>query len=90
MPPSIRSGPKRDYDRRVAAPGLALQSGIRGVGLGVLLGLADPVKEVIALIRHARAIERDSGTPPRTVSLAAHGARGWFGTLAASFLERAG
>jgi 2-iminoacetate synthase len=63
------SGPKRDFDGRIDAPNRALSGGIRGVGLGVLLGLADPCKEVLALIRHARRIERDHGVPPRTISL---------------------
>jgi 2-iminoacetate synthase len=62
-------GPKRDYDRRIDAPSRALSGGIGGVGLGVLLGLADPRKDVIALIRHARRIERVDGVPPRTISL---------------------
>jgi 2-iminoacetate synthase len=62
-------GPKRDFDRRLAAPGRALGGGIRGVGLGVLLGLSEAGKEAIALIRHARRLEMDHGVPPRTISL---------------------
>lgn len=62
-------GPKKDYDRRIDAPSRALQGGIRGVGLGVLLGLGDPLSETIALIRHARRIEKERGIPPRTISL---------------------
>lgn len=63
------NGPKRNYDLRIDAPSRALSGGIRGVGLGALLGLADPRKETIALIGHARRIERAHGLPPRTISL---------------------
>ncbi len=63
------SGPKSDFDWRLGAPERALAGGIPHVGLGVLLGLGDPRREVLGLIGHARRIERRSGRPPRTVSL---------------------
>jgi len=62
-------GPKRDFDRRLGAPERALAAGIRHAGLGILLGLGDPVAETLALIAHARRIEAASGAPPRSVSL---------------------
>lgn len=62
-------GPKRDYDFRLGAPERALEGGIRHVGLGVLLGLGEPVQEILSLIDHARRIEAAFGRPPRTVSL---------------------
>ncbi|MBM3287024.1 MAG: radical SAM protein [Candidatus Eisenbacteria bacterium] len=62
-------GPKRDYDWRIEAPDRALAGGIPAVGLGVLLGLGEPVRDTLALIEHARRIEDRWGRPPRTVSL---------------------
>jgi 2-iminoacetate synthase len=62
-------GSKRDYDWRIEAPSRALAGGIANVGLGVLVGLGDPVEETIALIRHARRIEDAHARPPRTISL---------------------
>ncbi len=62
-------GPKSDFDWRLGAPQRALEGGIPHVGLGVLLGLGEPEGEILALIRHAREIEKIWGAPPRTVSL---------------------
>lgn len=48
------SGPKRDFDWRYEAPFRALRSGIRSLGMGVLLGIApDWKKEILGLFRHA-------------------------------------
>jgi 2-iminoacetate synthase len=47
------SGPKADYDRRLRAHDDAAQSGMRRLGLGSLLGLADWRLEAIALGLHA-------------------------------------
>ena len=49
-----RWGPKRDYAARLDAPARALAGGMRWVGLGALLGLSDPLFDVLALYRHAR------------------------------------
>jgi 2-iminoacetate synthase len=62
-------GPKRDFEWRLGAPDRALRGGIRGVGLGVLVGLGDPVKETIELIRHGQRLEKERGIAPRTISL---------------------
>jgi 2-iminoacetate synthase len=51
-----RWGDKRDFERRLDAPHRALQGGLRTVGLGVLLGLADPASDLIALYRHATQV----------------------------------
>ncbi len=53
-----RWGPKRDYRARLTAPENALQAGMRTVGLGVLLGLAPPVQDVIALVTHLQSLRR--------------------------------
>ena len=48
-----RWGDKRDFAARLDAPERALQGGIRTIGLGVLLGLADHRADLISLYRHA-------------------------------------
>jgi 2-iminoacetate synthase len=48
-----REGPKSDYDRRLMAPDDIASSGMREIGLGVLLGLADWRTETLALAEHA-------------------------------------
>lgn len=48
-----RWGEKRDYRFRLAAPSQALSAGLRTVGLGVLLGLRDPLYDTLCLFRHA-------------------------------------
>jgi 2-iminoacetate synthase len=53
-----RWGEKQDYAYRLDAPRRALEAGLRTVGLGALLGLADPVREVLAVFRHAKALQR--------------------------------
>jgi 2-iminoacetate synthase len=52
-----RWGPKRDYAARLEAPARALAAGMRTIGVGALLGLADPVREAVALYRHVRALQ---------------------------------
>lgn len=63
-----RWGPKRDYAARLEAPSRALEAGVRTVGLGVLLGLADPVADAILLLRHARELQRRFWKAGLTVS----------------------
>jgi len=46
------AGPKADYDRRLTAPDLIAQAGIREIGTGVLLGLNDFRTETLALAEH--------------------------------------
>lgn len=53
-----RWGPKRDYASRLDAPARALEAGMRTIGIGALLGLADPVAEALALYRHARELQQ--------------------------------
>ncbi len=53
-----RWGPKRDYHARLAAPEHALQAGMRNLGLGVLLGLAPPVSDILALASHLQRLRR--------------------------------
>ena len=53
-----RWGPKKDYLNRLEAPGRAMRAGMRTVGLGVLLGLSDPVFDAVCLLRHAGYLQR--------------------------------
>jgi len=53
-----RWGPKRDFQFRLEAPDRALAAGMRTVGLGALLGLADPVSEALELYRHAEHLRK--------------------------------
>lgn len=54
-----RGGAKKDYINRYEAPDRALSAGMRFVGLGVLLGLSNPVNDVMALYDHAVQLQRD-------------------------------
>jgi 2-iminoacetate synthase len=47
------SGPKADYDRRLRGPDDFASAGMREIGLGALLGLADWRLETLALGEHA-------------------------------------
>ena len=62
-------GPKSDFDWRLGAPERALTAGIPHVGLGILLGLGDPLEEMLAVIAHAHQIKGGVGRWPRTISL---------------------
>ena len=46
------AGPKADYDRRVRGPEEIAATGMRRIGLGVLLGLANWREETLALAEH--------------------------------------
>ncbi|MCX7940596.1 MAG: [FeFe] hydrogenase H-cluster radical SAM maturase HydG, partial [Endomicrobia bacterium] len=59
---------KGDYEWRLYAMHRALEAGIDDVGIGVLYGLYDWRFEVIALVEHARDLERQFGVGPHTVS----------------------
>jgi 2-iminoacetate synthase len=47
------AGPKSDYDHRLAVPDEFASAGMRRIGLGVLLGLADWRLETLAMAEHA-------------------------------------
>ena len=53
-----RWGPKKDFRNRLATPARGLSAGMRSVGLGFLLGLADPVAEAICLFQHVSELRR--------------------------------
>ncbi|UZJ40218.1 2-iminoacetate synthase ThiH [Prosthecochloris sp. SCSIO W1101] len=49
-----RWGPKKNFLDRLETPERALQAGIKTVGVGALLGLHQPEKEALKLLRHVR------------------------------------
>jgi len=49
-----RWGDKRDFFSRLDAPDRALRGGMRTVGIGALLGLADPRFDMLCVYRHAK------------------------------------
>lgn len=51
-----RWGDKRNYLNRIEAPARALRGGMRTVGIGALLGLADPRFDLLCVYRHAKQL----------------------------------
>lgn len=51
-----RDGPKRDLAWRLEAPERALDAGFEALGLGILLGLGEPARDLAALAQHARRL----------------------------------
>jgi 2-iminoacetate synthase len=49
-----RWGDKRNFDNRIDAPERALRGGMRTIGIGALLGLADPRHDILCVYRHAK------------------------------------
>jgi 2-iminoacetate synthase len=62
-------GPKKHYAWRLDAPERAAHGGIRHLGIGALLGLADWRFEALALLAHARWLERHCWRSQLNVSL---------------------
>jgi len=50
-------GSKAWYDWRLEGLERAAESGMRRLGLGILLGLADPCEDLLAMLRHARYLQ---------------------------------
>ncbi len=62
-------GPKKKFHWRLDAPERASQAGIRHLGIGALLGLSDWRFEALALVAHARYLERNCWRSQLNVSL---------------------
>ncbi len=62
------SGPKRDFDRRLAAPERGGRAGFRQLGIGALLGLDDWRLEAYWLARHAQYLMKRCWTSRVSVS----------------------
>lgn len=63
-----RWGPKRDYEGRLDAPDRVLAGGMRQMGLGALLGIGDPVFDIVSLFRHVKQLRRRHWQAGLTVS----------------------
>jgi 2-iminoacetate synthase len=63
------SGIKSVYDWRITAMDRAMYAGIDDVGIGVLFGLYDYRFEVLALLMHARYLDKTHGVGPHTISV---------------------
>ena len=62
-------GPKKDYDYHFKAFERAMEAGLDDVGAGVLFGLYDYKYEVLALMLHNEALERQFGVGFHTISV---------------------
>jgi 2-iminoacetate synthase len=60
--------PKSDYLYRLNVMHRAMEAGIADIGLGVLFGLADYRFEILAIMEHAKDLEKKYGCGPHTVS----------------------
>lgn len=63
------AGPKRDYRWRLTAMDRAMEAGFGDVGIGALFGLYHWRYELLALLQHARRLEREFGVGPHTISV---------------------
>jgi 2-iminoacetate synthase len=54
-----RRGPKRDAAHRLEGLHRALRAGFPAAGLGILLGLGEPARDLASLAAHARILERE-------------------------------
>lgn len=52
------SGPKKDFEYRLATPERVAIAGIRSINIGFLLGLADFKKEAILLVSHLKYLQK--------------------------------
>ncbi|QQR80356.1 MAG: radical SAM protein [Deltaproteobacteria bacterium] len=64
-----KGGPKKDYQQRILAPEEVAKAGVRQLGMGILLGLADHQKDAAALIKHVRHIQKKYWQTEITISL---------------------
>lgn len=62
-------GPKSDYAWHTEAHDRAIRGGIDDVGLGVLFGLSDCLKDLTGLLMHAEHLDSTYGTGPHTISI---------------------
>ncbi len=64
-----KSGPKKNYEHRLQAPEEAARAGVRQLGMGVLLGLSEPQRDVEALILHVRRLQKKYWKTEFSISL---------------------
>lgn len=65
----MHHGPKADYERQIFAHERAFEGGIDDLGLGVLFGLYDWRFEVLALVSHAKYLDKKYRVGPHTFSV---------------------
>ncbi len=63
------SGKKADYDWRIDTMDRALANGMHDVGIGTLFGLYDYKFEVLAMIEHAKHLDKKFNVGPHTISI---------------------
>ena len=63
------SGKKSDYTWRLTTMDRALKNGLNDIGIGALFGLYDYKFEVLALIQHAKHLDKTYGVGPHTISI---------------------
>ena len=63
-----RWGDKRDFSSRLNAPDRALRGGMRTVGIGALLGLANPRFDMLCIYRHAKYLLKNYWQSGESVS----------------------
>jgi len=54
-----KKGPKRNYEFRRSTPERIAESGMRTIGMGVLLGLSEIDKDIWCLFNHLKEMERE-------------------------------
>ncbi|NGX55940.1 MAG: 2-iminoacetate synthase [Candidatus Anoxychlamydiales bacterium] len=62
-------GPKSNYDHRLYTMDRALQAGVDDVGIGVLYGLYDYKFETLAMLTHAKHLDKTYKIGPHTISV---------------------
>lgn len=63
------AGPKKNYQRRIEAPEEAAKAGIRLIGMGFLLGLADWRQDAVRLVEHVQFLRKKYWQTDLTISL---------------------
>jgi len=63
------SGPKKDFEKRLAHLEDAARAGIRRLGMGILLGIADWREDAVALVRHVRRMQKQFWQAEISISL---------------------
>lgn len=63
------SGRKSDYNWRIETMDRALANGMHDVGIGTLFGLYDYKFEVLAMIEHAKHLDKKFNVGPHTISI---------------------
>lgn len=64
-----KKGPKSDFGARLNAPDVALENGMKDVGLGLCLGLGPADFDMLALSTHAAHLAQAFGAGSRTLNL---------------------